>query len=95
MNEVLLKGALKMLKNFITPDQIKQAAQSMMQKAIDYKNGLQMDTAAGETQIAAMQWEHKGEIFTSIVFLDSEDKILRYDQVKRVDEIVETLISKL
>lgn len=93
MNEVLLKGALKMLKQFISPDQMKHVAASLLKQAIDYKNTLQ--TAEGETQIAAMAWDHNGEVFTAVVFLNSDDKIVRYDQVRRADELIETLINKM
>ena len=95
MNDVLLKGALKMLKNFVSPDQMKAAVKSMLVQAIDYKNTLPLDTISGETQTAAMQWEVAGEIYTSIVYLDADNKILRFDQVKRLDDLVETLINKL
>lgn len=95
MNEVLIKGALKMLKNFISPDQMKQIALSLLKLAIDYKNSIPLDVSAGEKQVAAMAWEHKNEVFTSVVFLDADDKIVRYDRVKRADELIETLINKL
>lgn len=93
MNEVLLKGALKMLKQFISPDQMKQVAASLLRQAIAYKNTLPLSD--DETQIAAMAWDRDGEIFTSIVFLNSDDQIVRYDAVKRADELIETLINKL
>jgi len=95
MNAMVMKSILKMLKNFISPDQIKALAKELLTNAIDYKNTLPIDTESGETQVAAMQWEVKGEIYTSIVFLNSDDKIVRYDQVYKVDDLVETLVNKL
>jgi hypothetical protein len=95
MNDVLLKGALRMLKSFISPEQMKQMALSLLKLAIDYKNSIPLDVSTGETQVAAIAWEHNEVIFTSVVFLNSEDTIIRYDQVKRADELIETLISKL
>jgi len=95
MNAIVMKSILKVLKNFISPDQIKELAKELLTNAIDYKNTLPIDSEAGENQVAAMQWEVNGEIYTSIVFLNSDDKIVRYDQVLKVDDLVETLVNKL
>jgi hypothetical protein len=93
MNAVVLKGALKMLKNFISPDQIKEAARGMMADVIDYKNKIQLNE--GETEVTAIFYEVKGLIYFSMAIIDKDNKIVRFEQTRLLDEVIDELIKKL
>jgi hypothetical protein len=95
MNEQLMKGLLKMVKTMISPDQMKSAVSSLVQMGIDYKNAIPLNPEAGECQAAAMIYEIEGVAMVCIAILNSDDKIVRTEAVKTLDEIADTIIKKL
>lgn len=95
INDVVFKGLMKMVKNFISPAQIKEAANSLMKSAIDFKNKVETDPAKGEAQVIAIFYEVEGVIYFGISILDSEDKILRTENKQPLDSLIDNLIQKL
>lgn len=90
-----MKGMLKMVKNFISPDQIKAAARSMIESAIDFKNKVPLNADEGETAVTAIFYEVKGVVYFSLAVLNDDNKIVRFEQIKPLDELIETLVNKL
>ena len=95
MNDVILKGIIKMVKNFVTPEQIKEAANGLMKSAIDFKNGIPLDPEKGEAATTAIFYEIDDVIYFSIAILNTEDQVLRWENVKPLDELIDNLIKKL
>jgi len=95
MNEVLMKGMLKMVKNFVTPEQIKEAAKGLIQSAIDFKNSIPLDPEKGETRSAAIAWESEGAVIVSIIILNDDMQILRFEYVNPLEDVIDNLIKKL
>ena len=95
MNDVILKGVIKMVKNFVTPEQIKEAAKGLMKSAIDFKNTIPLDTEKGEAATTAIFYEIDDVIYFSIAILSAEDQVLRWENVKPLDELIDNLIKKL
>jgi len=90
-----MKGIVKMIKNFITPDQIKAAAKSMIQSAIDFKSTVPLNVDEGEEQVTAIFYEVEGLVYFAVAVLDADNKIVRFEQVKPLDELIENLVNKL
>jgi len=90
-----MKGIVKMIKNFITPDQIKAAAKSMIQSAIDFKSTVPLNVDEGEEQVTAIFYEVEGLVYFTVAVLDADNKIVRFEQVKPLDELIENLVNKL
>jgi hypothetical protein len=95
MNAILMNGMLKMLKNFVTPEQIKEAAKGLIKSGIDFKNSIQLDPEKGETGAAAIAYEVEGAVIISIIVLNDDMKILRFENVNPLDEVIDNLIKKL
>lgn len=93
MNEVLMKGMLKMVKNFVTPEQIKEAAKGLIKSAIDFKNTIPLEP--GETFVTGQIYEIDGVVFVAFATFNDENKILRFEYVKSLDEVIDNLIKKL
>ena len=95
MNELLMKGMLKMLKNFITPEQIKEGAKGLIKSAIDSKNSIQLDPEKGEITTTAIFYEIEQEVYFALAILNDENQIVRFEKAKKLDEVIDTLIKKL
>lgn len=95
MNEVLMKGMLKMVKNFVTPEQIKEGAKGLISSAIDFKNSIQLDPEKGETTTTAIFYEIDQVVYFALAILNNENQIVRFENAKKLDEVIDTLIKKL
>ena len=95
MNDVLMKGMLKMVKNFVSPEQIKEIAGSMIKSAIEYKNTLTLDAERGETATTAIFYEINSQVYFALAILNEKDAIVRFENVKPLDELIDNLIKKL
>lgn len=95
MNEVALKGILKLLKTMVSPEQIQEIAQSFLRAGIDYKNSFPVDNEAGEVEACFLAYEVGGVGYYCIAFLNKENKITRFEEVRQFNDLVENLIKKL
>jgi hypothetical protein len=95
VNDVIMKGMLKMLKNFVTPEQIKEAASGLIKSGIDFKNSIPLDADKGETAATAIFYEVNKVVYFAIAILNDENQILRFESVKLLDELIENLLKKL
>jgi hypothetical protein len=95
MNEVLMKGALKMVKNFVSTEQIKEAATSLIKMAIAYKKAIPLDVKKGEDQVIAIFYQQGDSVNFALAIIDDDNQILRFEQVKPLDELIDSLIQKI
>lgn len=95
MNEVIMKGMLKMVKNFVSPEQIKEIAGSMIKSAIDFKNNIPLDAERGETATTAIFYEINAQVYFALAILNEKDAIVRFENVKPLDELIDNLIKKI
>jgi hypothetical protein len=95
MNEVLMKGALKMVKNFISAEQIKEAATSLIRMAVDYKETVPMDAEKGEHQVIAIFYQECDSVNFALAIINEDNQMLRFEQVKPLDELIDSLIQKI
>jgi hypothetical protein len=92
---VLMKGMLKMVKNFVSPEQIKEAASSLIRSAIDFKKTVQLDPETGETTVTAIFYEINAQVYFAIAIMDDTDHILRFENVQPLDTMIDNLIKKI
>lgn len=90
-----MKAALKMLKNFISPAQIKQAASSLIESAIDYKSKIKLNPEEDETEVIAIFYEVSGKIYFSLAIINFDNKILRFEETRLFDELIDEFIKNL
>ncbi len=96
MNEVLMKGALKMLKNFVSPEQIKEGVNGLIQMGVDYIDNLPIDEEAGESQKMAILYKpENGPVMFAIAILNDLDTVLRFENVTPFENIIDILIKKI
>lgn len=95
MNEVVLKGMLKMVKNFVSPEQIKEAAKGLIKSGLEFKNSIQLDNEKGETMTTAIFYEIDQVVYFAIAILNDENQILRFENIQKLDEVIDHLIKKL
>lgn len=95
MNEIVLKGLLKTVKNFLPPASIKDAAAALIKTAIEYKNQIQLNPAAGETTAAGIIYEQDNFLYLSIAVFDADNRITRFENIQELNQVIDTLIKKL
>lgn len=95
MNEVVMKGMLKMVKNFVSPEQIKEATKGLIKSGIDFKNSIPLDPEKGETMTTALFYEIDQVVYFAIAILNDENHILRFENIQKLDEVIDHLIKKL
>lgn len=95
MNEVLMKSALKVLKNFISPDQIKSIVRDLINQAIDYKQKIVLNADQDETNVSAIIYEVNGLVYFALAVFTPDNKITRFENVTLIDDLIETLLNKL
>lgn len=84
-----------MAKTMVKPADIKAAASSLINMALNFGRAVPIDTEAGEKQAVAVAYESEGQIMVCIAILDEQDKIVRTEKAQPLDQIVDTLISKI
>jgi hypothetical protein len=95
MNEQVIRSALKLLKNFISPDQIKAIVHEMINKAIDYKQKIVLNADQDETTVSAIIYEVNGLVYFAIAVFTPENRITRFENVTLLDDLIDSLINKL
>ncbi len=90
-----MKAALKMLKSFISPDQLNAIANELIKDALAYKNNIVLNPETGEVEAAAFIYEVEKNVFVSVVTLNNENKIIRFDTVKPLNELIDELLKKI
>lgn len=95
INPVVLKGLMKTLKSLIPPDQIKEAANSLITSAIDFKNEIPLDPDNGEIAVTGMIYEVDGLVYTAIAILNCQNHIVRFANVRPLNDVIENLIKKM
>ena len=95
MNEIVLKGLLKTVKNFLPPASIKEAANALIKTAVDFKNQIEINTEAGEVTAAGIVYEQNQVIYLAIAVFDNENKITRFEHVQELNQVIDNLIKKL
>jgi len=95
MNDIVMKGMLKMVKNFVTPDQIKSAAGSLIKSAMEYKSQIVLDPEAGETGVIAILYEFEAVAYVGLAIVNDENHMLRFESLRPLDALIETFINKL
>jgi len=95
MNTVALKGMLKLVKNMISPDQIKEAANSLVNSAIDFKNGVPLDIDNSEVAVTGIVYELAGTVYCGLAILNCQNHIVRFENIRPLDEVIENLIEKM
>ena len=89
----MLNSLAKMVKTMLPPDAISDAASSIVQSAIDYKNSLPLQP--GEVAAIAVAYEVEGVAYAGVAFVDDDNKLVRFENVKPVGELVTELIKKM
>ena len=95
MNEVALKGMLKLVKNMISADQIKDAANSLVNTAIDFKNKVPLNQATGEVAVTGIVYELAGNVYCGLAILNCQNHIVRFENIRPLDEVIDNLIKKM
>jgi small nuclear ribonucleoprotein (snRNP)-like protein len=93
MNGTVIKGMLRTLKAMIPPEQIKEAANSMITEAINFKNNIPLTD--GEREVVGVLYEVDNHVYCGVAVLDSNNHITRFENIRRFDEVVENLINKM
>lgn len=95
MNELVIKQAFKLLKNFISPAQIKELIHNLINQAIDYKQKIVLNADQDEANVSAIIYEVNGLVYFALAIFTTENKITRFENVTLLDDLIETLINKL
>lgn len=95
MNEIVFKGLLKTVKNFLPPASIKEAGDALIKTAVDFKNKIEINTDAGEVTAAGIVYEQNQVIYLAIAVFDNENKITRFEHVQELNQVINNLIKKL
>jgi hypothetical protein len=95
MNEVAVKGLLKVIKSVIPPETIKEAANSLIKSAIDYKNEVELKQENGEVNITAIAYEIEGVAYCGLGILNCQNHIVRFSHIQEVDQLIDNLIQKI
>ena len=95
MNSVAAKAMLKMVKSFISPDQIKTAAAEMIKVGIEAKRKIELNKENGEVEAVGMMYEVDETAYVAIAILDNDNRIVRFESVNTVESTIEKLIEKL
>jgi t-SNARE complex subunit (syntaxin) len=95
MNESQLKMIFRIIKPFLTPDKIRAAANGLIKWIQNKKALVTIDPEAGEIEVTAIFYEADEKQYFAVAILDSENKIIRFESVQEISEIIEILISNL
>ena len=91
----LKAAALKMIKTFITPEQIKEITADLMKKAIDEKNKIYLDPLNNEADAVAIFYEIGGKIIFSIAILSPGNNIIRFENTQAVEDLIDKIIKDI
>ena len=85
------KRAAKMALDMIGLDTIEEAITGMLTNAIDFKKGFQL--LPGEHDVCAIQYEANNEVYFAIAVINADDQITRYENVRKIKEVVREMIT--
>lgn len=91
----LRTAALKMIKSFISPQQLREITADLITKAIEEKNKINLDTLNDEAEACAIFYEIGGVAYFSIAILSPENNIIRFENTQELSSLIETLINNL
>lgn len=86
-------AALKMIKSFIGPEQIKEISADLLQKAIEEKNKINLDVLNDEADAVAIFYEVGGVAYFSIAILSPENNIVRFENTQEISVLIDSLIQ--
>jgi len=92
---MLKAAALKMIKSFISPEQIKEMTADILKKAIEEKNKINLDMFNDEADAVAIFYEVGGVAYFSIAILSPENNIIRFEQTRELSYLIDSLIQNL
>ena len=95
INEALTRAAFKMIKSLVSPEQIKTIAADMLGKAIAYKDTIELDPINGEADATAIFYEVGGCAHFAIAIMDTDNRIVRFENIQTLDNLIEKLIENL
>lgn len=93
MSDVLTRGMMKMVKSLISPEQIKSIAADLINKAVEYKNSIDLDVLNGEADAAAIFYEVGGEVHFAVAILGVENEIIRFENIQTLESLIEKLME--
>ena len=64
---------VKLVKNMISPDQIKEAANSLVNSAIDFKDKVPLNQKNGEVAVTGIVYELAGEVYCGLAVLNCQN----------------------
>jgi len=95
MQNAQFKMLFGIIKPFLSPDKIRAAAASLIEWIREYKNAVIIEPEKGECEVIAIFYEQNERQYFAVAILDTHDKIVRFEAVKEMSEIIELLISKM
>ena len=84
-----------MLKNFLKPEDIRQATEHILTMSVEYKKSITIYPEKGEKEVIAIAYEVEEHIYLGLAVLDADDKIVRFENIRPVNEVSTKIISKL
>lgn len=95
MEEKQFKMIWNVAKNLIPnlKEKIREAAKKFIREILAEKDKIEL--LPGEVTVANLQYDANGVPTNAVVFLDEENRIVRFENVRSIDEIVENIISKI
>ena len=93
MNDVLMRNMFKMVKSFIGEDQIRAIVEDVIKKVIEYKNNIEIDPLNEEAEAALLLYDVRGVIYSAIVILDADTRIIRYEKILSQNQLIEKIIE--
>lgn len=95
MNEIVLKGLLKTVKNMLPPAAIKQAATALITEAVNFKNSVPLNPENGEVATTGIIYEVDNIVYCSLAILNCENHIVRFSETQPLETIIDNLLKKL
>jgi hypothetical protein len=93
MNETAMKGLLKIIKSMVPPETIKQAANTLLKSAIDFKNEIVLDE--GETAAVSLIYEVDNVVYCCMACMNNDNQVVRFISVNKMDELIDNLLKKM
>lgn len=88
-----MRNMFKMVKSFIGEDQIRAIVEDVIKKVIEYKNNIEIDPLNEEAEAALLLYDVRGVIYSAIVILDADTRIIRYEKILSQNQLIEKIIE--
>lgn len=86
-------AALKMMKTFISPEQIEEITTDLLNTAIQAKENVVLND--GEAEVVAMFYEIEGEVVFTVAILNEQNTIVRFENTQKVKDLVQVIIKNI